>query len=147
MNKKDNFCVCVKRITFLQLLVFIFSFFCQPCPGLWNCKSVFLILEISQYDIPSWWVQIHQILQAGISRGVDSNETNRAGAGDVITSRSYNKPKPLYLHYHSAYGHQTPTPNVTQPFGHAVFARSRDKLKTYLPYHSAYGHQTWQAGD
>ena len=77
-------------------------------------------MEISQYDIPRWWVQIYQILQVGISMGVDSNETNRAGACDVITSRSYDKPKPLYLHYHSAYGHQTPTHNVTLPFGHVV---------------------------
>ena len=33
--------------------------------------------------------------------------TNQAGATDVITSRSREKLKPLYLHYHIAYGHQT----------------------------------------
>ena len=32
----------------LQLTVFFFSYFCQSCPGLRNCKSVFLILKISQ---------------------------------------------------------------------------------------------------
>ena len=34
----------------LQLHVFFFfSFFCQPYQGLRNCKSVFLILKVSQY--------------------------------------------------------------------------------------------------
>ena len=34
-----------------QLPVFSFSFFCQTCPGLRNCKSV-LILKTSQYGEP-----------------------------------------------------------------------------------------------
>ena len=33
----------------------------------------------------------HQSLQAGTSPGVESNETNQTGAGDVITSRSREK--------------------------------------------------------
>ena len=48
----------------------------------------------------------HQIWQAGTLTGFDSNETNQAGAGDVITSRSHEKLK-TYFHYQSAYGHQT----------------------------------------
>ena len=48
----------------------------------------------------------HQIWQAGTSTGFDSNKTNQAGTGDVITSRSRDKLK-TYLHYQSAYGHQT----------------------------------------
>ena len=40
-------------------------------------------------------------------RGVDSNEINQARAGDIVTSRSLDKLKPSYLHYHSDYGHQT----------------------------------------
>ena len=48
----------------------------------------------------------HQIWQAGTPTGFDSNETNQAGAGDVITSRSHEKLK-TYFHYQSAYGHQT----------------------------------------
>ena len=113
----------------LQLLVFFFLFFCQPYPELQNCKSEFLILKISQYDRSRRWVQIfpryssknwyknwylhfyktydHQIWQACTSTGVYSNETNQAGAGDVITSRSHDKLKILYLHYQGAYGHQT----------------------------------------
>ena len=43
----------------------------------------------------------YQIWQAGASPGFDSNETNQAGAGDVITSRSRGKLKILYLHYQS----------------------------------------------
>ena len=39
----------------------------------------------------------HQIWQAGTSTGFDSNQTNQAGAGDVITSRSCDKLK-TYLH-------------------------------------------------
>ena len=46
-----------------------------------------------------------QFGQAGTSRGVDSNETNQAGDGDVITSRLRDKLK-AYLHYHSVYDHQ-----------------------------------------
>ena len=41
----------------LQLFVFFFSiffFFCQPYLGLHNCKLVFLILKISQYDRSKW---------------------------------------------------------------------------------------------
>ena len=45
--------------------------------------------------------------QVRTSRGGDSNETNQAGSGDVIRSRSRDKIKALYLHYHSAYGHET----------------------------------------
>ena len=33
----------------------------------------------------------HQILQAGTSPGVELNETNQTGPGDVITSRSREK--------------------------------------------------------
>ena len=45
--------------------------------------------------------------QVHTSRGGDLNETNQAGSGDVIRSRSRDKIKALYLHYHSAYGHET----------------------------------------
>ena len=41
-----------------------------------------------------------------ISRGVDSNETNPAGTGDFIMSRSCDKLK-TYLHQRSTYDHQT----------------------------------------
>ena len=40
--------------------------------------------------------------QAGASRGVDLNETNQPGAGDVITSRLRDKLKTFCLHYQSA---------------------------------------------
>ena len=36
--------------------------------------------------------------RAGTSTGFDSNETNQAGATDVITSISRGKLKKLYLH-------------------------------------------------
>ena len=36
---------------------------------------------------------------------LDSNETNKAGAYDVITPRSRDKLKTLYLHYPSVYSH------------------------------------------
>ena len=58
----------------------------------------------------------------------DSNETNQGGAGDIITSRSRDKQK--YLHYQSAYGHQTwedgnlpwwaPAYKIRWPFDHLV---------------------------
>ena len=42
---------------------------------------------------------VNQIWQAGTSTGFDSNETNQAGADDVIVSRSREELKILYLHY------------------------------------------------
>ena len=72
----------------------------------------------------------HQIWQAGTSTRFDSIETNQAGAGDVITSRSRDKVKALCLHYHTGYDHQTwqdgnlpwctPSDKVTWPFYHLV---------------------------
>ena len=103
---------------FLQLPVFFsffFLFFCLSYPGLWKCKSVFLILKIWQYGGLRRWVQHfprysckiwhknryfhfcktydHQIWQAGTSAGFDSHETNQVGACDVIKSRSRDKLK------------------------------------------------------
>ena len=45
-----------------------------------------------------------QIWQTGTARGVDSNETNQAGAGEVTLSRSCDKLK-TYLQYQSVHGH------------------------------------------
>ena len=42
---------------------------------------------------------VNQIWQAGTSTEFDSNETNQAGADDVIVSRSREELKRLYLHY------------------------------------------------
>ena len=128
---------------------FFFSFFCQPCPELRKCKSVFLILKISQHGGSRRWVQLfptypcpnwyknwylhfhmtydHQIWQTGISRGVHWNETNEAGAGDVITSRSNLK---HYISTIRVSGYQTwqngnvpwgvPAHKVTWSFAHVV---------------------------
>ena len=42
----------------LQSPVFFFLlFFCQSYPGFQNCKSIFLIVKISQYGGSRWWVQ------------------------------------------------------------------------------------------
>ena len=48
----------------------------------------------------------NEIQQTGTSREGDLNETSQADVGDVITSRSRDKLK-TYIHYQSAYGHQT----------------------------------------
>ena len=65
-----NFCcVCRKSITlcnclcFCLFLSFFFSFFCQPCPGLRNFKSLFLILKISQNGGLRQWVQLFRKYQ------------------------------------------------------------------------------------
>ena len=91
---------------------FFFVFFCQPYPGLQNCKSVLLILKILNNWCKNWYIHFyktydHQVRQAGTSTEFDSNETNQAGAGDVIRSRSCEKLKTLYLHYQSACSHIT----------------------------------------
>ena len=49
----------------------------------------------------------HHIWEAITSTGFNSNETNQAGASDVIMSRSHDELKTLFLHYHRAYGHKT----------------------------------------
>ena len=60
---------------------------------------------------------------------LDSNETNQAGVSDVITSRSREKLKPLYL-YQNAYNQTwqdgnwpwgAPTLKITRPFDHVVW--------------------------
>ena len=113
-------------VLFILLILLVF---CQPCLGLRNCKSVFLILTITQYGRSRRWVQLcpkyvwknwyknwflhfHetydlQIWQAGTSREVHSNETNETGADDVIILISLDKFYTLYLHYESVLGHQT----------------------------------------
>ena len=120
--------VCVKRIKLCNCL-FFFLFFCQPSPGLRNCKSVFPILKIPQYGGPRRWVQLfprysckkwyknwhfdfhktygNQIWQADISRGDDSSEGSqmRLIKRVLVTSRSRYKLK--HLHYHKVYGHNT----------------------------------------
>ena len=95
------FCVCVKRITL---------FYC-----LCSWQLVFLILKVSQNGRSKRWVQLflrylcknwyknwyfhfhktcdHQIWQAVISGGYDSNETSQVGADDVIKLRSRDKLK------------------------------------------------------
>ena len=69
------------------------------------------------------------------------------------------KLKPLYLHYHNFYYHETwkvghllweaPTHNVTWILDQVVWQnRSRNKLKLfYFNYYNAYGHQIWQANN
>ena len=49
----------------------------------------------------------HQNWQAGTSGGVDTNETNEAGSGDITTPRSCVKLKKLFAHYQRAYSDQT----------------------------------------
>ena len=120
LDAKLKFLLCLREThNLLQLPVFFFSFFfsffCQPNLGLRNCKLVFLMLKISQYDGPNQWAQFftrypcknwcknwylnfhktydHQIWQAGTSIAFDSNETNQIGACVVITSRSWDKLK------------------------------------------------------
>ena len=43
------------------LFSFLFSFFCQPIPGIRNCKSVFLILKIFKNVGPKWRFQLFQM--------------------------------------------------------------------------------------
>ena len=50
---------------------------------------------------------VHHIWHEDTSRKVNSNETNQTGTGDVIKSRSREKPETLYIHHQSAFGHQT----------------------------------------
>ena len=138
-------------VTFSSSLFFIL-FFCQTYPGLRNCKSVFLIFKILQYGGSRRWVQLsarhpcknwyqnwylhfykiygYQIWLAGTSKGFDASDTNESGASDVITSRSIDKLKSLYLRYHCAYGQQTwqdgnlpwwaPSYKITWSFDHVA---------------------------
>ena len=123
----SGYSVCVKRITLCNCLCSSSVSSCfvwQPYTGLRNSQSVFLILKFPQYCklrrrvqfIPryscknlykNWYFHFHRscdhhIWRWGTSWGVDANDTNQAGAEEVITSRSQ-----LQLHYQSSYGHQT----------------------------------------
>ena len=49
----------------------------------------------------------HQIWQGDTAGEGDLNEINQAGAAGVIMSRSRDKLKPFYVHYHSVYGYHT----------------------------------------
>ena len=84
-----------------------------------------------RYPCKNWYIHFyktydHQIWQTGTSIRFDSNQTNLAGAGDIITLKSRDKLK-TYLDYQSAYGHQTwqngnfprwaPAHKFTWPFG------------------------------
>ena len=48
----------LKLLVLFFFFSFFFSFFCQPCLRLRNCKSVFLILKISEYGGLRLWVQL-----------------------------------------------------------------------------------------
>ena len=114
-----------------------FLFFCLPYLGLWNSKSVFLILKSgnrtdqgSEFSIfqgihVRFDIRINQIWQADTFTGSDPNETNRAGTCDVITLTSRDKIKALNLHYKSDYGHQTWQDGL-------LFIKSHDILITWF---------------
>ena len=89
------------KVSSLIAFSFFSSFFCQLYPGLRNCKSVLLVLKMSQYGglrrypcknwYKNWYLHFyktydHQFWQAVTSTGLGSNGSNQAGAGDVITS-------------------------------------------------------------
>ena len=82
-------------------------------------------------------------------------------AAKIATSRDFvrssDKPKPLYLYYHSAYDHETwwdvdlsqraPNHKVTQRSDHMVLQSHVTNENHYLCYQSAYGHQNcWKGG-
>ena len=94
----------------IALCSYLFSLV-EPFPEPWNSKSIFLILKISQYSRLRqffWGIQVRINIgvdisisqelwspnwQAGISRGVASNEANLAGVGDAnpLRSRDFEK--------------------------------------------------------
>ena len=109
----------------LPVLFFIFSFLCQLHPRLRNCKSVFLILKILQYGGSKRWVQPFQRYPCTSTR-FNLNETDQAGAGDVIKSRSSDKLKTLPLQY-STYGHRTSQDGLSPPWW-ALAVKSHEPL-------------------
>ena len=149
----------MKLIVFLS---FFFSFFYKPYHGLQNCKSVFLILKISQYGglrpgvylfqrysyknwYKDWCVNFYktfdyEICQAATSTGFNSNETNETG--EVNASRSRDKLKSFLLFCQTAYGQQ-----IWKDFNLLTWMVSwsrglvtpYDKLKLLNPLY-----QTWQ---
>ena len=66
--------------------------------------SFFIYLKVfSEKSVPEVSI-IHFYWEASTSGGVDSNETNQAGAAEVIMSRLCDELKPLYFHFNqSAY--------------------------------------------
>ena len=142
----------------LPVFFFFFCFFCESYPGLWKCKSVFLILKILQYGTSKLWVQgVHVRIDMRIDISVsirfitnkfckqvhlhfDSNETNQPGVRDVITSSLSDKLK-TYLQYQCRQISQdgnlpwcTPADYVTWQFDHADLY---DRLTYYNHYISS----------
>ena len=123
-NSKESFMqmidsICLQSITFCSCLNFSVHLFLDFevvnwCSWFWKSLSMvnrggafsyFRGIHVSS-DIRIE-ISISISLQAGTSKGFESKETYRAGAGKVITSRSRDKLKTLKLHYQSAYHHQT----------------------------------------
>ena len=100
------------------------KFFWFDLPG----TSTFLTLKIFQYGGSRQWVQLfwryfykkwyknwyiyfhkafkHQIWQAGRSKGIDLYETNQAGAGHLVTSRSLHFENILKIPFSKGCDHQ-----------------------------------------
>ena len=135
---------------------------------MWRMEAVRCFSEVSicknWYKI--WYLHFYktcdyQMRQAATSTRFNTSETNQAGAGHVITSRSRGKLKRYlnyqswnkiwYLHFYKTCDYQMTQAAASTGFnssetnqagaGHVTTSRSRDKLKRYLNYQSAYGHQ------
>ena len=72
-------------------------------------------------------------------------------------AESLEKLEPFYLHYHTAYGHQTwqvgsfsrcaPAHKMALLFDHMVCRDYVTNKSFYLQYSSGYVHETWQVDD
>ena len=114
-KEEDVFCIVyfVRRkymhiFTYQKSLLHkLFSLFIKSLkPFSFQCILNVLELDVlRKYFCPckNWYLRFYkaydyQIWQAGTPAGFDSNATNHAGAGEVITSRSRHRLKSLYLY-------------------------------------------------
>ena len=85
---------------------------------------------------------LHQNWQDGHLPSVAANHKITRPFGHVVL---HDKLKPLYLHYHNAYGHQ-----IWQVITWSCWITRQSNILIYLMhlyYHNTYDYQTWKGGD
>ena len=112
------------------MFIFFLLFFCQRYPRLPNCKSVFLILIISQYGRSRWWVQLFQGIRVRIDIRIDIFISVRR-----MTTK---------------FGEQVHLQDLTQMRlikQVLYYFKITWQTKNISPLQGTYGHETWQHGN
>ena len=176
-------CVCSfltnKWLYFLRLretlngfqlpVFFLLLFFCQPCPGLQNCKSLLLILKISHYGgerqrdkLNTWYLYCRKTYGHSAWKGdelvyglphIESQNSQSTWSHEIkwqIKHVIFLLPPDLWPLNVARWWltiKRLPSTKSRNPLKDDLL-RSRDQLKTfYLHDRNAWSHQSQQLGD